>query len=77
MRDMPELAPSAPTKVEKLRQQLWDSPAPTTRRQYLERKDLRHEIDVLEKDEYRKLHKPGYENLMKIRGKVRGEIDNV
>ena len=76
MRDVPTLAPSAPSKLEQARMKLWDMPAPTTREQFLERKDVRHEIDVMEKDEYMKLHKPGYQNLMKLRGVPRGDIDN-
>ena len=68
--------PSAPTKIEQQRMKLWEMPAPTTREQYLERKDLKNEIERLERDEYKKLHKPGYQNLMKLRGQTRGVIDD-
>lgn len=69
--------PSAPSKVEQLRMKMWEMPAPTTREQYLERKDLKHEIAVAEKDDFCKTHKAGYQNLMKIRGQMRGENDGM
>ena len=55
---------------------MWDMPAPTTREQFLERKDMRNEIARMEKQDYMTLHKAGYGTVMSLRGKVRGENDN-
>ena len=35
---------------------MWDIPAPTTREQFLERKDMRNEIARMEKQDYMTLH---------------------
>lgn len=70
------VVPSAPSKLEEARRKMWDMPAPTTREQFLERKDMRNEIARMEKQDYMTLHKAGYGTVMSLRGKVRGENDN-
>ena len=70
------VVPSGPSKLEQARMKLWEQPAPTTREQFLERKDLRNEVARLEKQEYMTVHKAGYGTVMSLRGKVSGENDN-
>ena len=67
--------PSKPSAIEEARMALWEKPAPTTRDQYLERKDLKHEIDVLVKDDYMRIHKAGYAKIMNLRGATREELE--
>lgn len=65
------IASSGPSELEKKRMALWSMPAPRTRREFLERKDLTREIDNMERDEWKKTYKAGYENLMSIRGTMK------
>lgn len=66
------IVPSAPSKVEKMRMQLWDTPYPSNRQQYLERKDLQRQLKQAERDERYTVEKAGYGTLMKIRGQMGG-----
>lgn len=68
-------APSEPSKLEKARARLWEMPAPTNRTQYLERKDLKREIDTMAKEDYMSIHKAGYATIMNLRGATREELE--
>lgn len=59
-----------------LEQKLWDSPLPTTREEYLARKDIKRELSRLDRDLCRTTKKAGYANLKKLCGKVSGDINN-
>ena len=57
-------------------QKLWDYQPPTTREEYLARKDLKREVSKFDRDLCRTTKKAGYANLKKLCGKVSGEINN-
>lgn len=59
-----------------LEQKLWDSPLPTTREEYLARKDIKRELSKLDRDLCRTTKKAGYANLKKLCGKVSGDMNN-
>ena len=59
-----------------LEQKLWDSSLPTTREEYLARKDIKRELSKLDRDLCRTTKKAGYANLKKLCGKVSGDINN-
>ena len=59
-----------------LEQKLWDSPLPTTREEYLARKDIKRELSKLDRDLCRTTKKAGYANLKKLCGKVSGYMNN-
>ena len=59
-----------------LEQKLWDSPLPTTREEYLARKDIKRELSRLDRDLCRTTKKAGYANLKKLCGKVSGDMNN-
>ena len=63
------------SRLEEARARLWEIPVPTTRDQYLERKDLKREIDTMAKEDYMNTHKAGYAAIMKLRGQTREEIE--
>lgn len=66
---------SRPGSLDEARVRLWEMSVPTTREQYLERKDLKREIDTMEKEDYMNTHKAGYAAIMKLRGQTREEIE--
>lgn len=66
---------SGPGRLEEARARLWEMPVPATREQYLERKDLKREIDAMAKEDYMNIHKAGYAAIMKLRGQTREEIE--
>lgn len=66
---------SRPGRLEEARARLWEMQDPATREQYLEQKDLRREIDTMEKEDYMSIHKAGYAAIMKLRGQTREEIE--
>lgn len=66
---------SRPGRLDEARSRLWEMPVPTTREQYLERKDLKREIDTMAKEDYMNTHKAGYAAIMKLRGQTREEIE--
>lgn len=66
---------SRPSRLDEARARLWEMPVPTTREQYLERKDLKREIDTMAKEDYMNTHKAGYAAIMKLRGQTREEIE--
>lgn len=59
-----------------LEQKLWDSPHPTTREEYLARKDIKRELSKLDRDLCRTAKKAGYANLKKLGGQVTGGMNN-
>ena len=59
-----------------LEQKLWGSPLPTTREEYLARKDIKRELSKLDRDLCRTTKKAGYANLKKLCGKVSGDMNN-
>lgn len=59
-----------------LEQKLWSSPPPTTREEYLARKDIKRELSKFDREQCRKLHKAGYANLKKLGGQVTGGMNN-
>ena len=59
-----------------LEQKLWNSPLPTTREEYLARKDIKRELSKLDRYLCRTAKKAGYANLKKLCGKVSGDINN-
>lgn len=59
-----------------IEQKLWDSPPPTTREEYLARKDLKRELSKFDRELYRTTKKAGYANLKKLGGQVTGDINN-
>lgn len=59
-----------------LEQKLWDSPLPTTREEYLARKDIKRELSKIDRDLCRTTKKAGYANLKKLCGKVSGDMNN-
>lgn len=62
--------------LDALRKALWDSPAPTTREEFLAQKDLKRDLIKAEREQCRKLHKAGYANLKKLGGQVTGGMNN-
>ena len=62
--------------IDALRQTLWDSPEPTTREEFLAQKDLKRDLFKAEREQCRKLHKAGYDNLKKLGGQVTGGMNN-
>ena len=59
-----------------LEQKLWSSPPPTTREEYLARKDIKRELSKFDRELCRTTKKAGYANLKKLGGKVSGDINN-
>ena len=57
-------------------QNLWDFPPPTTREEYLARKDIKRELSKCDRELCRTTKKAGYANLKKLCGKVSGDINN-
>lgn len=55
---------------------LWSSPPPTTREEYLARKDLKRELSKFDRDLCRTTKKAGYANLKKLGGQVTGGMNN-
>lgn len=66
---------SGPGRLEEARARLWEMPVPATREQYLERKDLKREIDTMVKEDYMNTRKAGYAAIMKLRGQTREELE--
>lgn len=66
---------SSPGRLDEARARLWEMPVPATREQYLERKDLKREIDTMAKEDYMNIHKAGYAAIMKLRGQTREELE--
>lgn len=66
---------SGPGRLEEARARLWETPFPVTREQYLERKDLKREIDTMVKEDYMNTRKAGYAAIMKLRGQTREELE--
>ena len=66
---------SRPGRLEEASARLWETPFPVTREQYLERKDLKREIDTMVKEDYMNTRKAGYAAIMKLRGQTREEIE--
>ena len=61
---------------EALVDELWGSPQPTTREEYLARKDIKLELSRFDHEIERHTKKAGYANLKKLCGKVSGDINN-
>ena len=59
-----------------IEQKLWDSPPPTTREEYLARKDIKRELSRFDHEIERHTKEAGYANLKKLCGKVSGDINN-
>ena len=55
---------------------LWSSPPPTTREEYLARKDIKRELSKFDRDLCRTTKKAGYANLKKLGGQVTGGMNN-
>ena len=56
---------------ELMRSYTMDNGEPQTRAEGLHIKDLEHERAMLMKQRFRAVHRPGYENLMTLRGQGR------
>ena len=59
-----------------IEQKLWDSPPPTTREEYLARKDIKRELSKFDRELCRTTKKAGYANLKKLGGQVTGGMNN-
>ena len=59
-----------------LEQKLWNSPLPTTREEYLARKDIKRELSKIDRDLCHTAKKAGYANLKKLGGQVTGGMNN-
>ena len=59
-----------------LEQKLWSSSPPTTREEYLARKDIKRELSKFDHDLCRTTKKAGYANLKKLGGQVTGGMNN-
>ena len=55
---------------------LWSSPPPTTREEYLARKDIKRELSKIDRDLCHTAKKAGYANLKKLGGQVTGGMNN-
>lgn len=59
-----------------LEQKLWSSLPPTTREEYLARKDIKRELSKFDRELCRTTKKAGYANLKKLGGQVTGGMNN-
>lgn len=62
--------------LDALRKALWNSPLPTTREEYLARKDIKRELSKLDRELCHTTKKAGYANLKKLGGQFTGGMNN-